>query len=91
MDILLIAFCIIVIFGGFVLIFLGVDNKCYQISAVGGLLLLAMGLLMGGISTYHMRDNIPTAMDVYRGNTTLKVSYVDSVAVDSTVVFKNNK
>ena len=31
----------------------------------------------------------PTAMDVYRGNTTLEVTYRDSVAIDSTVVFKN--
>lgn len=91
MAILLISFCISVVIGAFVLIFLGVDNKSHPISAVGGLLLLAMGLLIGGISTYHMRDNIPTAMDVYRGNTTLKVSYIDSVAVDSTVVFKDNK
>lgn len=30
----------------------------------------------------------PTAIDVYRGKTTLKITYVDSVAVDSVVVFK---
>ena len=33
-------------------------------------------------------ENIPQAIDVYRGNTTLKISYVDSVATDSVVVFK---
>lgn len=33
----------------------------------------------------------PKAIDVYRGNTTLKISYVDSVATDSVVVFKNKK
>ena len=33
----------------------------------------------------------PQAIDVYRGNTTLKISYVDSVATDSVVVFKNKK
>ena len=34
-------------------------------------------------------ENTPKAIDVYRGNTTLKISYVDSVATDSVVVFKN--
>lgn len=30
-----------------------------------------------------------TAIDVYRGHTTLQITYKDSVAVDSTVVFKD--
>lgn len=30
----------------------------------------------------------PTALDVYRGKTTLEITYIDSVPVDSTVVFK---
>ena len=30
----------------------------------------------------------PTALDVYRGKTTLEITYKDSVAVDSTVVYK---
>ena len=34
------------------------------------------------------RDITPTAMDVYRGNTTLEVTYKDGVAIDCTVVFK---
>ena len=32
----------------------------------------------------------PTAMDVYQGRTVLEITYRDSVAVDSTVVFKDN-
>lgn len=35
--------------------------------------------------------NKPTAMDVYRGRTTLEITYKDSVAIDSVVVFKNKK
>jgi len=31
----------------------------------------------------------PTAIDVYRGHTTLQISYKDSIPVDSTVVFKD--
>ena len=30
----------------------------------------------------------PTAMDVYKGKTTLEITYRDSVAIDSVVVFK---
>ena len=33
-------------------------------------------------------ENTPTALDVYRGKTTLEITYRDSVAVDSTVVYK---
>lgn len=30
----------------------------------------------------------PTALDVYRGKTTLEITYRDSIAIDSTVVYK---
>ena len=33
-------------------------------------------------------DDIPTAIDVYRGKTTLEITYRDSVAIDSVVVYK---
>ena len=32
--------------------------------------------------------NVPTAMDVYKNNTTLRITYQDSMAIDSVVVFK---
>ena len=32
----------------------------------------------------------PTALDVYRGKTTLEITYRDSVAIDSIVVYKVN-
>lgn len=32
--------------------------------------------------------NKPQAIDVYRGKTTLQITYKDSIAVDSVVVFK---
>lgn len=47
------------------------------------------------ISGVIMYDNInrelsrkPTAMDVYQGKTTLEITYKDSIAIDSVVVFK---
>ena len=36
----------------------------------------------------EIEKSIPTAMDVYRGNTTLEITYRDGVPVDSVVVFK---
>lgn len=36
----------------------------------------------------EMEKSIPTAMDVYRGNTTLEITYRDGVPVDSVIVFK---
>jgi hypothetical protein len=50
--------------------------------------LIGAYLLSGGIMLYGQRDK-PTAMDVYQGKTTLKVSYKDGILVDSVVVFKN--
>lgn len=38
-----------------------------------------------------IENNIPTALDVYRGKTELEITYKDSVAIDSTVVYKKIK
>ena len=40
----------------------------------------------GRLESYDLKD--PTALDVYRGKTTLEITYRDSVAVDSVVVYK---
>ncbi len=32
--------------------------------------------------------NEPTALDVYRGKTTLEITYRDSMAIDSVVIYK---
>lgn len=37
------------------------------------------------------RNTNPTAMDVYQGKTTLEITYKDSVAIDSAVVFKERR
>lgn len=69
---------------------------------VGGLLLCAIGEVKAGVSTTIIGVIIllsaylidtkqitkPSAIDVYRGKTTLEITYRDSVAVDSTVVYK---
>ena len=40
------------------------------------------------ILTIVIDNQLPSAMDVYRGKTTLEITYRDSIPVDSVVVFK---
>ena len=51
-----------------------------------------VGLVVGAIFCFCLikgcDNNKPTALDVYRGKTTLEITYKDSVAIDSTVVYK---
>lgn len=41
-----------------------------------------------GLSCQIIGGSKPTAIDVYRGKTTLEITYRDSIPVDSVVVFK---
>ena len=47
-----------------------------------------IGAVIGCLSHAEFIDDKPTALDVYRGKTTLEITYRDSVAIDSTVVYK---
>lgn len=78
---------ILTFFIGFiVLCFLSDDISeamlCLIISSFGG-------VLMGLSFTELKQENLLTPLDVYRGKTTLEITYRDSVAIDSVVVFKN--
>ena len=44
--------------------------------------------LFGAFLVMIFVESEPTALDVYRGKTTLEITYRDSVAMDSTVVYK---
>ena len=46
-----------------------------------------IGWMGYSIGTAHK----PTAMDVYQGKTTLEITYKDSVAIDSVVIFKDKE
>lgn len=50
--------------------------------------LLCIFALIILIATLSLKEK-PKAIDVYRGKTTLEITYKDGVAIDSTVVFKN--
>ena len=59
----------------------------YDISATSfiTIFLLTVGIL---VSLLVILEE-PQAMDVYKGKTTLEITYKNGVAIDSTVVFKN--
>ena len=54
----------------------------------------ALGMLIGAIITlivcvYILVYKTPQAIDVYRGKTTLEITYRDSIPIDTIVVWKN--
>jgi hypothetical protein len=57
-----------------------------------GITLLSIGAIVGITGAIGHQAELdkatPTALDVYRGKTTLEITYRDSVAIDSTVVYK---
>jgi hypothetical protein len=58
-------------------------------SGISAILLGAiLGLAAVIVQECDDKNRVPTALDVYRGKTTLKITYRDSVAIDSTVVYK---
>ena len=46
------------------------------------------GAIAGVLLYLIIVNDTPTALDVYRGKATLEITYRDSVAIDSTVVYK---
>ena len=53
------------------------------------LLLIPLLLTIDIIASLFAHSKEPTAMDVYKGKTTLEITYKGGVAIDSTVVWKN--
>lgn len=49
---------------------------------------IILSVIGGALIAIKIDTSEPTAMDVYRGNTTLEITYRDSIPVDSVVVFK---
>ena len=58
----------------------------------GGLCSVSLGIILGLMAIVvkgrEKEVTTPTALDVYRGKTTLEITYRDNVAVDSVVVYK---
>lgn len=69
---------------GLLLWYAGPDDSWMIV--VGGLCMIAMGASFAVL--HDIIAPMPSAIDVYRGKTTLEITYRDSVAIDSTVVYK---
>ena len=66
-----------------------IDSSTFGRYAAKGLFISFIGFVVTGIVVGVCTPNYePTALDVYRGKTTLEITYRDSIAIDSTVVYK---
>lgn len=70
----------------YVAILLIADDDHRWLIFIGGL--VQFGIISAIIVLIEIKHPSPTALDVYRGKTTLEITYRDSVAIDSTVVYK---
>lgn len=75
---------------GIIAIFIGVvtevfdsDNGNWFIGCIVATALFIIIIIVG-----YNKSKEPTAIDVYRGNTTLEITYKDSIPIDTVVVFK---
>lgn len=69
--------------------------KCFDESEQGavafGFLLTLTTSLTIGMFVFAFSDKPITPIDVYRGRTTLEITYKDSIAIDSVVVWKEER
>ena len=77
---------LVIVFAILLIVFI-IRREVYdkKVSTVGIVLCAAFYGAFIAIGCY---EEEPTALDVYRGKTTLEITYRDSVAIDSTVVYK---
>ena len=54
-----------------------------------GVIISYIGFIIGLLLIIGYINSRPKAIDVYKGNTTLEITYKDGVPVDSTVVWKS--
>lgn len=64
-------------------------NEMFIYELFGNTLLsIILGALL--LSFIQVKIGNPEAIDVYRGNTELKITYIDTIPQDTVVVWKNN-
>ena len=75
----------------FALLIIGINGAISDNSFTVGFVLVFSSLLTFSIFTIalYLIEEHPKAIDVYRGKTTLEITYKDRVPIDSTVVWKN--
>ena len=82
-TVLLMCFSMLILILACIIDFVSDKKKRFPISIF--LASIAGVLMMTAVVT-----GTPSAMDVYKGKTTLEITYKDGIPVDSVVVFKND-
>lgn len=72
---------------GWILTLIDNGDRNFPYGLVGGIL----GLVVPFILLICVVETTPTALDVYKGKTTLEITYKDSIPIDSVVVFKDKE
>lgn len=86
--IMIIGFIISVI-AAFILFFVGVCNDKEGYFPLGFIFCtIAEFAIVLGILLFSDNEETPRAIDVYRGKTTLEITYKDGIAIDTVVVWK---
>ena len=71
----------------FVMTFMAIILSAYSNAYTVSILIVSIITFISAVfTTIELRN--PTAIDVYRGKTTLEVTYKNGVPIDSAVVFK---
>ena len=61
---------------------------CFDMGIFLGIVLSVFFVIEVGIVSDILAEQIPTALDVYRGNTELMITSVNGIPTDTVVVFK---
>ena len=72
---------------GWILTLADNDSSNFPYSLVGGII----GVILPGIILLYVINRQPKAIDVYKGRTTLEITYKDGIPIDSVVVFKDKE
>lgn len=75
----------------FALLIVGIDGAISNDSFTVWFVLVSSSLLIFAILAIalYLKVEQPKAIDVYRGKTTLEITYKDRMPIDSTVVWEN--
>lgn len=82
-TVLLMCFSMLILILACIIDFASDKKKRFPIS-------IFLASIAGVLMMTAVANGSPSAMDVYRGKTTLEITYKNGIPVDSVVVFKNN-
>lgn len=67
-----------------------IKNRNMEKGLIGFIAGLIVGVIAMAITLTIIESKIPKPIDVYRGRTVLRITYEDSISVDTAVVFRHN-